>query len=183
MTALATKTEYEGGLVRGRPSRTPNLKELFQAGVVSSIAAAAGCVAKCETIDTGIDVTVTYETCGARDRTTINLQLKCTEKGDVTSEYVTVKVPKSRYDEYRYEGKNEPLILVAQLIHPEIDHWIDHGGAVTYLGARNYWLNLTGLEKSDVADNGDVTVRVPTKNVFDDAALIELFTQHIKGSV
>ncbi|MFS0213603.1 DUF4365 domain-containing protein [Corynebacterium striatum] len=181
MTTLVMKPGYEEVAVRGRPTRTTDLKEYFQACVISAIAGAAGCVAKTEIIDTGVDVTVTHETRGARDRRTINLQLKCTEVGDVNDEYLKVKVPKQRYDEYRYVGKNEPVILVAQLIHTEVDEWVSHKDRETQLRARNYWCNLTGAEKSDVADDGYVIVKVPTAHVFDDAALVDLFAQYTKG--
>ncbi|MDK8483683.1 DUF4365 domain-containing protein [Corynebacterium sp. MSK105] len=183
MTALAIKPGYEKVWVRGRPTRRTELKEEFQAGVIHAIAGAAGCVAKTESIDTGIDVTVTHETKNVRDRLTINLQLKCTEKGNATDEFVKVKVSKQRYDDYRFEGKHEPLILVAQLVHPDMDEWVGHEETLTHLSARNYWINLTGAQPSTVADGGDVIVNVPTANVFDDAALVELFALHRRGEL
>ncbi|OFN35762.1 hypothetical protein HMPREF2562_07110 [Corynebacterium sp. HMSC077G07] len=183
MTALAIRSGYEEVWVRGRPTRRTELKEEFQAGVIHAIAGAAGCVAKTESIDTGIDVTVTHETKNVRDRLTINLQLKCTEKGNANDEFVKVKVSKQRYDDYRFVGKNEPLILVAQLVHPDMNEWVGHEDALTQLSARNYWINLTGEKPSDVADDGDVIVKIPTANVFDDAALVELFALHRRGEL
>lgn len=183
MTALAIRLGYEKEWVRGRPTRQTELKEEFQAGVIHAIAGAAGCVAKTESIDTGIDVTVTHETRNVRDRLTINLQLKCTEKGSVNDKFVKVKVSKQRYDDYRFEGKHEPLILVAQVVHPDMDEWVGHEGTLTQFSARNYWVNLTGEKPSNVGNNGDVIVKVPTTNVFDDAALVELFALHRKGEL
>lgn len=183
MTALAIRPGYEEVWVRGRPTRRTELKEEFQVGIIQVIAVAAGCVAKTEGIDSGIDMTVTHETQGVRDRITINLQLKCTEKGSAKDEFVKVKVPKQRYDQYRHQGKNQPLILVAQLVHPDVDKWVGQEDTLTYLGARNYWVNLTGEKASNVADDGNVIVKVPTANVFDDAALVELFALYRRGEL
>ncbi|WP_048379430.1 DUF4365 domain-containing protein [Corynebacterium renale] len=183
MTALQVKPGSEEVWRRGRPTRYAELKEEFQAGVICAIAGAAGCVAKNERIDSGIDITVTHEIQGVRDRRTINLQLKCTEKGSVNDRFVKVKVSKQRYDEYRFVGKNEPLILVAQLVHPEMAEWVSHEEALTQLKARNYWINLTGAVPSNVANGGDVTVNIPTSNVFDDAALVELFALYRLGKL
>ncbi|WP_339018711.1 DUF4365 domain-containing protein [Corynebacterium simulans] len=183
MATLAIKPGYEDVWVRGRPTRCTELKEVFQAGIIHAIAGAAGCVAKTEIIDSGIDVTITHEIAGPRDRLTINLQLKCTESGNSNDDFVKVRVPKRRYDDYRYEGKHEPLILVAQLIHSEVDEWVGHANSLTHFSARNYWVNLTGKSASKIAGNGDVTVKVPTENAFDDAALVELFALHRKGEL
>lgn len=181
MTRLVPMPGLEKLTVRGRNRRKSNLKELFQEGVISSIASAAGCAVTPDPLDTGIDVVVTHEISGLTDRRTINLQLKCTEVGDPRDEFVRVKVTKTRYDEYRSHGKHEPLILVAQVISPEQDDWVNHADQFTHFSARNYWLNPTGLQASKVADGGDVTVEVPTKNVFDDAALVRLFAEHRQG--
>lgn len=183
MTALAIRRGYEEVWVRGRPTRYTELKEQFQTGIIHAIAGAAGCVATTESIDTGIDVVVTHETQGVRDRRTINLQLKCTEIGSFHDDFIKVKVSKQRYDDYRFEGKNQPVILVAQLLAPAMDQWVGHDDKFTYLSARNYWVNLTGEKPSAVADGGDVIVNVPTTNVFDDAALVELFALYRRGEL
>lgn len=181
MTRLVAEPGFEEFTVRGRSKRTSSLKELFQTGVITTIASAAGCTAITEQIDTGIDLIVTQELTGMGDRRTINLQLKCTEVGSPGDKFVNVKVSKNRYNEYRFVGKHEPLILVAQLVSPKQEEWVDQSGRFTNFFARNYWQNLTGYDESSVADDGDVTVKVPTTNVFDDEALIRLFAEYRKG--
>lgn len=180
MTALATKPELKEFMFRGLRNQKNKLKEELQTAVVQGIAAAAGCNIAQYRIDDGIDILVTHTT-EELDEALIRFQLKCTANGSPDDGFVSVKVSKKRYDQYRERDKTLPVILVAQIIHSEQEEWIDHNGSYTMLGGRNYFLNLTGMKESGVQDGGDVTVRVPTSNVFDDDTLIQLFAQLRKG--
>lgn len=112
MTALTAESGCDGFMVRGLSKRKSDLKELFQLGVITSISSAAGCSVKSDIVDTGIDVSLSHEIAGLTDRRTINFQLKCTEQGSPEAKFIEVRVPKKRYDEYRYEGKTSLSFLL-----------------------------------------------------------------------
>lgn len=176
MTTLATRPELQEFMFRGLENQKEKLKEEFQTAVVQGIAAAAGCNVARYSIDDGIDIMIAHNT-KELDEAHIRFQLKCTASSSPDKNFVSVKVSKKRYDEYRKPNKTIPLILVAQTICSEQEKWIAHDGSYTIFGGRNFYLNLTGMEESQVQDGGQVTVRVPTSNVFDDDALIHLFAQ------
>lgn len=167
-------------MFRGLENQEGKLKEEFQTAVVQGIAAAAGCNVAHYRIDDGIDILLAHNT-EELDEAHIRFQLKCTASGSLDDGYVSVKVSKKRYDQYRRPDKIIPIILVAQIVYSEREEWITHDGSYTMLGGRNFYLNLTGMKESQVQDGGNVTVRVPTSNVFDDDALIHLFAQLRKG--
>lgn len=170
-----------GGLVQGRISES---KEQLQMSVIRAFASAAGCNILESSIDEGIDITLTHQITGIKDRLTINFQLKCTEKEVNKSGNLIVRLSCQRYEEMCSQGKHEPMILVAQHVVPRVDDWISIGGDHTKIYVKNYWLNLTGMKEHNVSSpKGKIDVHVPAENIFDDSTIIRLFAQYRKGAL
>lgn len=186
MTALTDDPDLKQYMVRGGlvQNRKSDSKEQLQMSVIRAFASAAGCGVQESVIDEGIDVTLTHQIKEMKDMLRINFQLKCTEKEVNKSGNLIVRLSYQRYEEMRSQGKNEPVILIAQHVVPRVDDWISIGGDHTKIYVKNYWLNLTGMEERNVSSpKTKIDVHVPTTNIFDDSTIIRLFAQHRKGAL
>lgn len=182
MTTLTSEPHLQRFMVRGLPTRKTDIKEQFQIGLIHAIASAAGCTTKSDSIDAGDDLTVSHQITGLADKCSINFQLKCTETVVNKSGNLVVEMPVQRYDQMREVGKIEAHLLIAQQVAPVRDDWVCVSGLHSEFRAKNYWLNLTGLP-AFTGDSEKVTVPVPTTQVFDDSALIQLFAKLRQGEL
>lgn len=180
MSAIISEPDLDPAhLVRGYRSLRSNFKEEFHVGVFQAIAAAAGCIYSKGSIDAGIDASLRHQISDPCDCACIDFQLKCTEKPINASGELCVQLSVKRYNEMCTTGKTVPTILVAQQIVPKEDNWVDCSGQYSEFRVNNYWINLTGMASS--GNKESVQVKVPTNQVFDDAALIKMFAQVRKG--
>lgn len=168
--------------VRGSRKRKDEHKEQLHRGMVQAIASAAGCVVGKDEIDQGVDFVISHQIATRHDRRQIDVQLKCTERDITSTGFVVVRLPIERYDEMRLPGKPNPFLLVAQHVVKNEDDWLNFDGEFSEFRVKNYWMNLTGAPERNVKGD-EVEVRVPTTQVLDDNALINLFAKVRNGSL
>ncbi|WP_181728180.1 DUF4365 domain-containing protein [Glutamicibacter soli] len=160
-------------IVRGSPERISNHKEQLQLGYLRAVVAAAGCVIVGEpTIDEGTDIMIKHRR-REPDNTIrdafLELQLKATESVfDPSAQYVTAKMRRDRYDEYRSTNLSVPKIVVVMTLPGEQKDWVTASHDALTIRHCSYWVNLAGAKASTAQRP---TFRAPTANVLDDVAL------------
>lgn len=157
--------------------------ELLQEGFVASVAATAGCTAEFKHRDVhGFDVLITRPSEAGTQEVSVYAQLKntTTKKPDPRKSHFSYKF-KDRDNLKRLAGpRNDPkaILLVmtttaAQMEWTEVSH--------DFLTLRHccYWVHLEGMPVDPNVRSP--TVRVPTANRFDAAALRELMDKLDRG--
>lgn len=165
-------------IVRGSPNRRTNFQEMLQTGYIHAVAAAAGCNVKTYLIDEGIDLGLEHRASShLHGRADLEIQLKATTVGG-RSDFVTARVSRDRYDEYRHpEPTIHPIVVIMEMPTEQAD-WIRSTPEALLVHHRAYWVSLRGF---DAVSGNDVTVRAPRENVFDDLALCEIMQRIGQG--
>jgi hypothetical protein len=163
-------------VVRGLPTRTTNLMELFQRSIVEATAAAAGCNVSSPAIDNGVDVDITHELPG-EDDVMVRVQLKAVTAGwNAGRTAISAKLGRKRYEQMRRVAPRLRRILVAMDLPSSQADWIKQRSP--YLIAKHgcYWINLDGAP-AFTGNGDDITVPIPASNVFDDVALCHMMAR------
>ena len=165
-------------IVRGSPKRRTNFQEMLQTGYMHAVAAAAGCNVKTYAIDEGIDFALEHRASShLHGRADLELQLKATTIGG-RSDFVTARVSRDRYDEYRYPDPTvHPIVVIMEMPTKQAD-WIRSTPEALLVHHRAYWVSLRGF---DAVHSDEVYVRAPRENVFDDLALCKIMQRIGQG--
>lgn len=183
MTVFATATETTTGapLVRGSSTRTTDLMEAFQEGVMGAVIAAAGCTYGRYSVDDGIDLLVTHKVSG--QKVPLDIQLKATTAGwNATRTSLTVALTRLRYDGMRSTSERVDSILVVLDLPPDQAHWARVHPPYSLLRHALYWRSLRGLP-AHPGDSKTVSVSVSSSNVFDDQVLCQIMARLRAGGV
>lgn len=170
-------------IVRGSPERLSNHKEQLQLGYVRAVVAASGCVIIGEpVIDEGTDITIKHrfrEPDGSVRDAYLEIQLKATETVfDSSAQYVTARMRRDRYDEYRSTNILIPKIAVIMTLPGQQKDWVTANHDALTIRHCSYWVNLAGA-KASTAEHP--TFRAPTNNVLDDVALCRIMERVHNG--
>jgi hypothetical protein len=150
--------------------------EMLQNGQLYAIAAAAGCTMSKPEPDDGIDWQLTHTSAQhIIDRDVdLKIQLKSTStvEADPASGFVAVSLSNDRFELMARRPVTIKRILVAMIVPPDIENWVtsSHQGLTVHHGA--YWVSMAGMTPNAAAKS--TTVRVPTSQIFDDAALCRI---------
>lgn len=184
MTAFLAPTEPVLGatVLRGLPTRRTNLMEAFQTGVVSALAAAAGCKSVADwSVDDGVDMTLTHSLAG--ERVSVDLQLKATSSGwNAANDSITVSMSRTRFDELRSTTNSAPTILVVMDLPKDQADWASVIPPETKLQHAIYWRSLRG-EPPRPGQSKDVSVSVAAGSVFDDHVICQIMARLRAGGV
>ena len=153
-------------------------KEQFSNAFVYAVTSGAGCtVAKPAVDHDSIDWTISNR---LSRRPKLDVQLKCTEMGDVADCKLAFALKKKNYDDLRIADLIAPRILVVVVIPAKPDEWIEsrHGELVWRRCA--YWMSLAGF--GDSANDTSVTIHIPTAQVFTVQSLSELMEKVNQGA-
>lgn len=169
-------------LQRGMPERTTDLMELMQKGVVTAIAAAAGCSIATPTPDDGTDYHLTFHGSGEAPLL-IGLQLKATAAADRwimspdghSRVAIQARMPIRRYNEFcRTDGTYHKIVVIMDTTQNR-DQWVDITHIGTMVNYKCYWLCLEGEEEKE--GHSDVRIKAPASQIFDDAAVCGIFAR------
>jgi len=150
-------------------------KEQFSIAYVSAVAAAARVNIHDPRVDEdSIDLTFSIKSVAGRAQSPkIDAQLKC----------VTKLARKGNIFRYPLKAKNYnelvgdhyvPKILVVVLVPSNPKAWMTQSAECLSLYRCGYWASLRGLEES--ANTANVTVDLPTEQIFSTDALLKLLT-------
>lgn len=114
-----------------------------------------------------------------RQRARIEFQAKATSRDVLRDENVHLPLPMKNYDDLRADLLT-PRILIVVLMPRETESWLTQTRDELCLRHCGYWLSLEGLPA--VPNTTNVTVPVPTSNVFDSSQLRDLMTKADIGS-
>ena len=138
-------------------------KEALSIVYSRAVAARAGYVTASYDLDRdGVDLRIQA---GGGMRAALELQLKAT---------VNLGVPKDGYFRFPLKRRNYDL-------PSKKDQWVTITEDELVLRRRAYWLNLKGYEETE--NLSIITVRIPTKNVFDVENLHSLMEQSREGRI
>ena len=114
-------------------------------------------------------------------RAALELQLKATVNLGVPKDgYFRFPLKRRNYDLLRIETQTPRLLVVLDLPSKK-DQWVTITEDELVLRRRAYWLNLKGYEETE--NLSIITVRIPTKNVFDVENLQSLMEQSREGRI
>ena len=181
MTSRATAEDQEAMQeppLRGS-LRLKSRMEMLQDSYLRAVAAAAGCQLAKPDPDDGIDWILTHSSTRhtADCQVDLKVQLKSTSQIDPNPKngHVAVRVERRRFEMLALSPVINPRILVAMIVPRSVEFWIK--SSHDYLSLRHcaYWINLEGYEAGGAEE---VTVSVPTSNIFDDVSLC-LMMKHL----
>ncbi len=144
-------------------------KEEFSYAYINAVASAAGYsfqIAPRPLDLVGVDVTITgLVSPDSRRRTRLDLQVKCTSRDLLGSDFIRYPLDIKNYDELRNDNPDDdPLILVVVLVPDNIDDWLHQSEEKLCLKHCAYWMSLYGQPQSE--NQTTVTVYLPRQNVF-----------------
>ena len=154
-------------------------KEALSIVYSRAVAARAGYVTASYDLDRdGVDLRI-QAGCGMR--AALELQLKATVNLGVPKDgYFRFPLKRRNYDLLRIETQTPRLLVVLDLPSKK-DQWVTITEDELVLRRRAYWLNLKGYEETE--NLSIITVRIPTKNVFDVENLQSLMEQSREGRI
>ncbi|NMO54497.1 DUF4365 domain-containing protein [Actinoplanes sp. TBRC 11911] len=159
--------------------------EQLQEGYVAAVAATAGCFVQRVGGDVnGVDAHIIRpaKSIGAEEEITLGVQLKCTTqvRPDPAKEYFSYQFSKRRSLEAltlrRSIIKVIPLIMVTS---PQQRSWTKSTHEALRISHCCYWLNLEGYSITDGVQKP--SVKIPTANIFDADALIDIMGRLERG--
>jgi hypothetical protein len=105
---------------------TNNQKEMLSIAYVRAIVAAAGLnVGRMDIDDDSIDIEVAARgPFGTVRSPKLDLQLKCTATGMLTTDYLSLQISMKNYDDLRHQDYETPRILVAVVIPDKLGCWL-----------------------------------------------------------
>ena len=151
-------------------------KERFSLAYINAVATYADCTVLEPKVDSGsVD--------GILKRTTIEeiigFQAKATSRDIVErdGEHLHFPLPIRDYENLRNAGR--PFILIVVLLPDDETQWLTQTYDELCLRYCGYWLPLVGWQEVPNTDN--VTVRIPTANVFSSSQLTDLMDKAAGG--
>ena len=154
-------------------------KEALSLVYANAVAACAGYVTARPDLDRdSVDLRIQA---GGAMRPALELQLKATAnlaKGNDGHFHYPLK--RRNYDQLRIETQTPRLLVVLDLPDDK-ERWVTITEEELVLRRRAYWLNLKGYVETE--NLSTVTVRIPTRNVFDVKNLHSLMEQSREGSI
>ena len=93
----------------------------------------------------------------------LDVQLKCTAAGIVTSDNLSHQIPMKNYDDLRHDDYQVPRILVVISVPTDVNQWLTQTHDHLLLCHCGYWVSLRGQPEMTSAskENPRVTVRLP----------------------
>ena len=113
---------------------------------------------------------------GRRPR--IEFQAKATSRDILRADSLHFPIPVKNYNELRADTRN-PRILIVVLMPQETHQWINQTPDELCLRRCAYWLSLEG--QPSVSNTANISVAIPTTNVFDRAQLCDLMAKADAG--
>ena len=172
-TIKSSMSDAEVEVLRGNPTRVTNLMEELELGVITAIAASAGCNIGGFLFDDGIDVDLRHSLPG-KEQVSLRLQLKAVTGGWNTSRTrISAKVALARFDLYRLPNVSVHTIVVIMDVPPNMDDWVDFSGENSEIRHKCYWVSLLGNDQFK-GEGDKVTVSAESASLFDDQTLCEI---------
>ena len=151
-------------------------KERFSLAYINAVATYADCTVLESKVDRGsVD--------GILKRTTIaeiiGFQAKATSRDIIgrDGEQLHFPLPIRDYDNLRNAGR--PFILIVVLMPDDKAQWLMQTNDELCLRYCGYWLSLEGGQ--EIANTNNVTIHIPTANVFGISQLADLMGKAAKG--
>lgn len=164
------------------PDETWRMEQFCQA-YVQAVASAAGChILSWKVDDDRIDITIARKgewavVRGAR----LDVQLKATKARCRGPQHVRFPVDIPTYEALRATNVMVPRILVVLLMRDSVDAWTHHSEVRLALRRCAYWSSLRGAPA--VPNRTRKTIRLPRTQIFDAAAVHDIFTRLEAGGV
>ena len=157
----------------------PDQEEALSRAYAYAVAARAGYVTAIPEPDRdGVDLRIQA---GGAMRPALDLQLKATVNlGDSHDGHFRFPLKRRNYDLLRIETQTPRLLVVLDLPRNERE-WMTVTTDELVLRHRAYWLNLKGYEET--ANESSITVRIPSKNLFNVESLRMLMDQSRGGTI
>jgi hypothetical protein len=129
----------------------------------------------------GVDITITgLVSPDSRRRTRLDLQVKCTSRDLLNSDFIRYPLDIKNYDELRNDNPDDdPLILVVVLVPDNVDDWLYQSEDKLCLKHCAYWMSLYSQPQSE--NQTTITVYLPRQNVFNVDALKNLMQRTAFG--
>ncbi len=158
--------------------------ELFSRTFVSAVATAAlfesaktGAL-DIDSVDTSI---YSHGAHGTKKSPQIDVQLKCTYRDDLMhADGMHYPLTLKNYNDLKKEVVI-PRLLIVVVVPRDLNTWLNQTPAELILKNHAYWRSLKG--EPDTANTSNVTVLLPSDNVFTPATLIELMRQANAGTL
>ena len=156
---------------------TPNQQmEQFSLAYIRAVTAEAGYQVTSPAVDTDSVDGVLMASFGRRPR--IDFQAKSTSQDILRENGLHFPLPVKNYEELRADTLI-PRILIVLLMPQQSSEWTDQTHEELCLRRCAYWLCLHGMQPTRNTSN--VTVDVPTSNMFNPAQLQELMQRAERG--
>ena len=157
----------------------PDQKEALSRAYVQAVAARAGYATADYDFDRdGVDVRIQA---GGAMRPALDLQLKATVNlGQLHDGHFRFPLKRRNYDLLRGQTQTPRLLVVLDLPRDQRE-WLTITVDELVLRRCAYWLNLKGYEATE--NRWEVTVRIPSGNLFDVDGLRALMKKSRKGSI
>ena len=151
-------------------------KERFSLAYINAVATYTDCTVLEPKVDSGsVD--------GILKRTTIEeiigFQVKATSRDIVRSDGEHLHFPLPIRDYENLRNAVRPFILIVVLLPDDETQWLTQTHDELCLRYCGYWLSLEGWQETENTNN--VTVRIPTANVFSSSQLTDLMDQAARG--
>jgi len=164
----ARQNDGENG--QGGAVTLDNQKEMFSIAFVRAVAATAGYnVYRQEVDDDSIDIGISARgPVGSVRSPKLDVQLKCTADGILSSDYLTYQIKLKNYDDLRQGDYQNPRILVVVTVPEDVADWLTQTDKRPVLSHCGYWVSLLGRPAvtSTSKKNPRVTVYMPRKQPF-----------------
>ncbi|MDF7665346.1 DUF4365 domain-containing protein [Bifidobacterium sp. ESL0745] len=167
---------------RDTRARISDFMEIFQRGIVTSIAAAAGFGTSIPNPDNGVDIQIQSDANTDDFPQILQLQLKATSTGFDSHGYIHTRLSTDRYNQFCKFRKITPrLIVIMDLPRNQEDwyHLLDDDSSLIKNSC--YWVSIMGYPQKQPSSD-KVDVKASRANHFDDATLCMLMAK-IRGGM
>jgi hypothetical protein len=155
-------------------TNTDDLKERLSIGVVTLIAARAGCMVMEPPLDRNSTDAIIGPASGKKVQ--IDAQLKSTVDLKSNGSNFDFDLKVKNYNDLREVHVSSPQILVVLDLHKSDSRWLDLSTGGIVLQRRAYWLSLKGAPPTK--NKKTVRVKIPKKQVFTPEVLVQLLNDH-----
>lgn len=151
-------------------------KERFSLAYINVVATHADCEILEPKVDRG---SVDGFLKGATIREVIGFQAKATSRDIIGSDgtHLHFPLPMRDYDNLRVAGR--PFVLIVVVLPDEVDDWLILTDHELCLRSCGYWISL--VESQEVSNIDNVTIRIPTDNIFSSGQLTDLMNKVTRG--
>jgi hypothetical protein len=176
LSGTAFPDVHQSGVPYGQLHDT-SCKEQISIAYAQAVTSAARCSLENIRVDyQGIDATIRQSAQhDLLDTVSLDVQLKCTASGALTTDHLAFSLDKAKYDKLRNTRRLDDAILIVMLVPPNLEAWLKQSHSTLELAHAAYWVNLRGMP--DIGSAGSTTVHLPRTNLFNVEQLLGMLAR------